>query len=78
MSTSSTQLSLVTGGNLFVTNDQTLTDLSVTSTHRTVGADSQFFLASTGLTFTVTDSSGSTALDTISQVGGLNSFAFRR
>ncbi|WP_247886522.1 filamentous hemagglutinin N-terminal domain-containing protein, partial [Azospirillum brasilense] len=77
VSTSSTQLSLVTGGNLFVTNDQTLTDLSVTSTHRTVGADSQFFLASTGLTFTVTDSSGSTALDTISQVGGLNSFAFR-
>ncbi|MFC5359572.1 beta strand repeat-containing protein, partial [Azospirillum himalayense] len=77
VSTSSTQLSLVTGGNLFVTNDQTLTDLSVTSTHRTVGADSQFFLASTGLTFTVTDSAGGTALDTISQVGGLNSFAFR-
>ncbi|WP_247884778.1 filamentous hemagglutinin N-terminal domain-containing protein, partial [Azospirillum formosense] len=77
VSTSSTQLSLVTGGNLFVTNDQTLTDLSVTSTHRTVGVDSQFFLASTGLIFTVTDSSGSTALDTISQVGGLNSLAFR-
>ncbi|UKJ77128.1 filamentous hemagglutinin N-terminal domain-containing protein [Azospirillum brasilense] len=77
VSTSSTQLSLVTGGNLFVTNDRTLTDLSVTSTHRTVGADSQFFLASTGLIFTITDSSGGTALDTISQVGGLNSFAFR-
>ncbi|KAA0687842.1 filamentous hemagglutinin N-terminal domain-containing protein [Azospirillum brasilense] len=77
VSTSSTQLSLVTGGNLYVTNDQTLTDLSVTSTHRTVGADSQFFLASNGLIFTVTDSSGSTALDAISQVGGLNSFAFR-
>ncbi|TWA82081.1 hypothetical protein FBZ85_102456 [Azospirillum brasilense] len=77
VSTSSTQLSLVTGGNLFVTNDQTVTDLSVTSTHRTVGVDSHFFLASTGLIFTVTDSAGSTALDTISQVGGLNSFAFR-
>ncbi len=77
VSTSSSQLSLVTGGNLFVTNDQTLTDLSVTSTHRTVGVDSQFFLASTGLTFTATDSAGGTALDTISQVGGLNSFAFR-
>ncbi|WP_454016197.1 filamentous hemagglutinin N-terminal domain-containing protein [Azospirillum sp. Marseille-Q6669] len=77
VSTSSTQLSLVTGGDLFVTNDRTLTDLSVTSTHRTVGADSQFFLASTGLIFTVTDSSGGTTLDTISQVGGLNSFAFR-
>ncbi|MBK4722863.1 filamentous hemagglutinin N-terminal domain-containing protein, partial [Azospirillum sp. YIM DDC1] len=77
VSTSSSQLALVTGGNLFVTNDRTLTDLSVTSTHRTAGADSQFFLASTGLTFTVTDSSGGTALDTISQSGGLNSFAFR-
>ncbi|QCO18067.1 filamentous hemagglutinin N-terminal domain-containing protein (plasmid) [Azospirillum brasilense] len=77
VSTSSTQLSLVTGGNLFVTNDRTLTDLSVTSTHRTAGADSQFFLASTGLTFTVTDSAGGTALDTVGQTGGLNSFAFR-
>ncbi|MBB3264626.1 filamentous hemagglutinin family protein [Azospirillum sp. OGB3] len=77
VSTSSSQLSLVTGGNLFVTNDRTLTDLSITSTHRTVGADSQFFLASTGLTFTVTDSAGGTALDTVGQAGGLNSFAFR-
>ncbi|TWA72857.1 hypothetical protein FBZ82_102458 [Azospirillum brasilense] len=77
VSTSSSQLSLVTGGNLFVTNDRTLTDLSVASTHRAAGVDSQFFLASNGLIFTVTDSSGVTALDTISQVGGLNSFAFR-
>ncbi|WP_114857042.1 filamentous hemagglutinin N-terminal domain-containing protein [Azospirillum brasilense] len=76
VSTSSAQLSLVTGGNLFVANDRTLTDLSVTSTHRTVGADSQLSVASTGLTFAVTDSSGGTALDTISQVGGLNSLAF--
>ena len=77
VSTSSTQLSLVTGGNLFVTNDRTLTDLSVTSTHRAAGVNSQFFVASTGLTFTVTDSAGGTALDTIGQTGGLNSFAFR-
>ncbi|CAO3380993.1 filamentous hemagglutinin N-terminal domain-containing protein [Azospirillum argentinense] len=77
VSTSSTQLSLVTGGNLFVTNDRTLTDLSVTSTHRAAGVDSQFFVASTGLTFTVTDSAGTTALDTVDQTGGLNSFAFR-
>ncbi|TWA85685.1 hypothetical protein FBZ83_103277 [Azospirillum brasilense] len=76
VSTSSTQLSLVTGGNLFVTNDRTLTDLSVTSTHRAAGVDSQFFVASTGLTFTVTDSAGTTALDTVGQTGGLNSFAF--
>ncbi|CAO3455988.1 hypothetical protein [Azospirillum argentinense] len=77
VSTSSTQLSLVTGGNLFVTNDRTLTDLSVASTHRAAGVNSQFFVASTGLTFTVTDSLGGTALDTVGQTGGLNSFAFR-
>ncbi|PWC72880.1 filamentous hemagglutinin N-terminal domain-containing protein, partial [Azospirillum sp. TSH58] len=76
VSTSSSQLALVTGGSLFVTNDRVLTDLSVISTHRTAGANSQLSLLSTGLTFAVTDSVGGTALDMVGQTGGLNSLAF--
>ncbi|MDQ2103304.1 filamentous hemagglutinin N-terminal domain-containing protein, partial [Azospirillum isscasi] len=76
ISTSSSRLSLVTGGSLFVANDRTLTDLSVTSTHGAAGGNSQFGLTSTGLSFAVTDAAGGYTLDTVTQAGGLTSFSF--
>ncbi len=76
VATSTSQLTLETGGSFYVTNDRTLTDLSITSTHLQPGATNQFQLTSTGLAFTVTDGPSGYALTNINQTGGLNSLSF--
>ncbi|MCW2241359.1 filamentous hemagglutinin N-terminal domain-containing protein [Azospirillum canadense] len=76
VATSTSQLTLETGGSFYVTNDRTLTDLSITSTHLQPGATNQFQLTSTGLAFSVTDGPSGYALTTINQTGGLNSLSF--
>ncbi|MBR8656315.1 filamentous hemagglutinin N-terminal domain-containing protein, partial [Achromobacter sp. Marseille-Q0513] len=68
VNTRSAQLSLATGGNLVVANDQALTSLDITSRHAKPGINHSFQITSQGLDFSLQDNGGY-QLNTVTQPG---------
>jgi filamentous hemagglutinin family protein len=68
VNTQTTRLALATGGNLAVANRSVLNTLDITSRHAQPGVNNTYELASSGLTFSLTDN-GSYQLNTVNQAG---------
>lgn len=63
ISTGTQNLSIASGGNVSVSNSTTLNSLSLEALHRTSGSNTHTYgLSSTGLTFSVTDNTGTDGL----------------
>ncbi|MFF7057996.1 filamentous hemagglutinin N-terminal domain-containing protein [Achromobacter spanius] len=68
VNTQTTRLALATGGNLAVANRSVLSTLDITSRHAQPGVNNSYELASSGLTFSLTDN-GSYQLNAVNQAG---------
>ncbi|MDE1149843.1 MAG: filamentous hemagglutinin N-terminal domain-containing protein [Azospirillaceae bacterium] len=66
------QLSLTTYGNLYVSDDQDLSYLSLDAYHNTNGSVNSYVLTAPSLAFSVTDSTSAFAINTLTDVTGLN------
>ncbi|MDH0737390.1 filamentous hemagglutinin N-terminal domain-containing protein [Achromobacter spanius] len=68
VNTQTARLALATGGNLAVANRSVLSTLDITSRHAQPGVNNTYELASSGLTFSLTDN-GSYQLNAVNQAG---------